>query len=271
VAAAVSYDATAKQVTLDPSADLAAGVTYTATVVGGSAGVKDLAGNALAQSKTWTFTTASGTQPPPPSGTVAADTFTRTISGGWGAANTGGTWTLSTASAFSVGSGVGSVTVPGGSVQRLAYLGSTSVRDVDIKVDTTFGSISSGAHLQYVLARRQSAGTYLRIGLVAGGGKLLLRGQTNTGSALFADADTGLGFAAGTAYSLRVQLQGASPTTIRARAWKTGTTEPTSWKVQTTSSSGPQTAGNIGVRQLNTSSTTTTIKTDNLTAATIAP
>ena len=270
VAATVSYDATSKQATLNPSSDLAAGVTYTATVVGGSSGVKDLAGNALAQSKTWTFTTASATQPPP-TGAVAADTFARTITGGWGSADTGGAWTLSTASAYSVASGVGSVAVPGGSVQRLAYLGSTSVRDVDIKVDTTFGTISSGSHLQYVLARRQSTGTYLRLGLVAGGGKLLIRGQTSAGSNLFADTDTGLGFAAGTSYSLRVQLSGASPTTIRMRAWKTGTTEPTTWKVQTTSSSGPQTAGAIGLRQLNTGSTATTIKTDNLAAATLAP
>jgi hypothetical protein len=33
--------------------------------------------------------------------------------------------------------------VPANAVQRLAYLGSTSVRDVDIKVDTTFGAVSS--------------------------------------------------------------------------------------------------------------------------------
>lgn len=55
VPAAVSYDSTNNVATLNPGADLAAGTTYTATIDG----VKDVAGNALASPKTWTFTTAS--------------------------------------------------------------------------------------------------------------------------------------------------------------------------------------------------------------------
>jgi hypothetical protein len=58
VAATVGYDATAKNATLNPSADLEAGATYTATIKGGANGVKDLAGNALATDKTWSFSTA---------------------------------------------------------------------------------------------------------------------------------------------------------------------------------------------------------------------
>src|SRR5215208_1337452 len=56
VAAAVSYDSAAKKAVLNPSADLDANATYTATVKGGTGGVKDLAGNALAADKTWSFT-----------------------------------------------------------------------------------------------------------------------------------------------------------------------------------------------------------------------
>ena len=66
VPATVTYDATAKTATLDPSADLAAGTTYAATLTGGSAGVKDVAGNALAADVTWTFTTAVPAPPPAP-------------------------------------------------------------------------------------------------------------------------------------------------------------------------------------------------------------
>jgi hypothetical protein len=61
IAASVSYDPTTRTATLDPSTDLVAGSTYTATVVGGSAGVKDVAGNALPASVSWSFTTAAGT------------------------------------------------------------------------------------------------------------------------------------------------------------------------------------------------------------------
>ncbi|PTT63522.1 hypothetical protein DBR22_15520, partial [Arthrobacter sp. HMWF013] len=58
VPAAVTYNGTGNVATLDPSADLAAGTTYTATIKGGASGVKDAAGNALASDRTWTFTTA---------------------------------------------------------------------------------------------------------------------------------------------------------------------------------------------------------------------
>ena len=59
VPAAVTYNSTDKVVTLNPDADLVAGTTYTATIKGGTSGVKDVAGNVLASDKTWTFTTAS--------------------------------------------------------------------------------------------------------------------------------------------------------------------------------------------------------------------
>ncbi|WP_251036596.1 Ig-like domain-containing protein [Arthrobacter sp. ISL-28] len=59
VAAAVTYNSTDRVATLNPGADLAAGTTYTATIRGGSSGVKDVAGNALASDRTWTFTTAA--------------------------------------------------------------------------------------------------------------------------------------------------------------------------------------------------------------------
>jgi WD40 repeat protein len=66
VAATVSYDAASNTATLTPSSALAASSTYTATVKGGTNGVKDLAGNALASDFVWSFTTgalASCTQP----------------------------------------------------------------------------------------------------------------------------------------------------------------------------------------------------------------
>ncbi len=66
VGAALSYDAATRTATLAPSALLAGATTYTATLRGGSTDprVKDAAGNALAASVTWSFTTAVA--PPPP-------------------------------------------------------------------------------------------------------------------------------------------------------------------------------------------------------------
>ncbi|MEV7572383.1 Ig-like domain-containing protein [Pseudarthrobacter sp. NPDC089323] len=59
VPGAVSLDGTSKVATLDPAGNLTAGTIYTATI---STGAKDLAGNALASAKTWTFT-ADATPP----------------------------------------------------------------------------------------------------------------------------------------------------------------------------------------------------------------
>jgi hypothetical protein len=56
VAATVSYDAGARKVTLTPSAALALGRTYTATV---TTGATDVAGNALAEAKSWSFSTTA--------------------------------------------------------------------------------------------------------------------------------------------------------------------------------------------------------------------
>jgi hypothetical protein len=76
VAAAVSYDPSTNKATLDPNVALEAAKTYTAKVKGGSAGVKDSAGNPLVADKVWSFTTLPprcrptprllGSQSPPP-------------------------------------------------------------------------------------------------------------------------------------------------------------------------------------------------------------
>ena len=56
VAAAVSYNATTRVVTLDPDANLQADTRYTVTLTGGSSGISDLAGNPLV-TVAWSFTT----------------------------------------------------------------------------------------------------------------------------------------------------------------------------------------------------------------------
>ena len=57
MAAAVSYDPTTNKATLDPTEDLKAGTTYTATVKGGLSGVRDVTGHAMTADTTWSFTT----------------------------------------------------------------------------------------------------------------------------------------------------------------------------------------------------------------------
>jgi hypothetical protein len=63
VSASVSYNASTRVVTLTPASSLASATTYTVRVTGGSSGVKDLAGNALASTQSWNFTTGTAFAP----------------------------------------------------------------------------------------------------------------------------------------------------------------------------------------------------------------
>jgi hypothetical protein len=74
VTAQVSYDSASRKATLNPEANLEPGVLYTATVKGSANGVKDAAGNPLAQDKSWSFTTSAATPSVTQSFTSAADT-----------------------------------------------------------------------------------------------------------------------------------------------------------------------------------------------------
>jgi Bacterial Ig-like domain len=72
VEAAITYDADTRRAILTPNVLLDEDTTYTATLRGTSTGVKDLAGNALANDFSWSFTTIAG--PPPSVGdTTVAD------------------------------------------------------------------------------------------------------------------------------------------------------------------------------------------------------
>ena len=77
VAAAFSYDGPTRTARLTPSASLAAATTYTALIVSGPSGVRDVAGNPLAANHSWTFTTSS--TPPPPTGVIARESIATVV------------------------------------------------------------------------------------------------------------------------------------------------------------------------------------------------
>ena len=94
VAATVGYDAATNRATLTPDAELAPSTTYTATLKGGAGGVKDRAGNALAQEKVWSFSTVAPADTTPPTVTI----------------DSGPSWTVSTDSAtFAFSSEAGAI------------------------------------------------------------------------------------------------------------------------------------------------------------------
>lgn len=85
LAATVTYNGDTRTATLTPSAELQPGTVYTARLVSGASGVKDLAGNVMLADVTWSFTSISIN--PPPSGTsYVSDLTWIAMTNGWGSA-----------------------------------------------------------------------------------------------------------------------------------------------------------------------------------------
>jgi hypothetical protein len=78
IAGTVTYYASLHEAALSPTGGLHANTSYVATFKGGSGGIKDLAGNALAADYVWSFTTTPGPTPTPTSTPSVTPTSTST-------------------------------------------------------------------------------------------------------------------------------------------------------------------------------------------------
>jgi hypothetical protein len=222
-----------------------------------SSGTASLGFNVL-----WAAALTPSPPPPPPSGftcaasSLACDTYARTASGGWGTADVGGSWSiLDTPSAWSVSPGSGSVSEAAGASAR-GYLSAVSARDVEVLTQVVLPMSTQSTCDAFVLGRftAGSSPTYFRVGVVQGPSNpfVTIRAQRGDGSYLSTDVSTGIPASAGIKLWLRVQFQGASPTSIRAHAWQDGTAEPSFWMFSTTDSTPSlQRAGAVGVRVRN--------------------
>jgi hypothetical protein len=202
-----------------------------------------------------------------PAGTVVARDSFGGDGAGWGTADTGGAWVVvsGSTSAFTRSGSQALLSSPM-TVSMAAILG-VLVRDVDATVTLSMPDVSGSGNLYgYMLLRRASSSSNMRVGLyLTPAGDIVIRGQDAAGQYLFPDVATGLTSAGGEALRLRVLVTGSSPTTIRVRAWKASASEPSAWAVTSTSSlSGIQGAGAIGLRTINYSSAGRSVVFDDL-------
>lgn len=203
--------------------------------------------------------------PPPPDDEFASDDFSRTVTTGWGTAPVGGTWTGSTTGA-AVGSGIATTTHTPGITRRL-LLPAVSTTTSDTRVSLSVGTTTTGGGARVGVVGRQVGNNFYqaRVLFQANGscGLQLLEGS----SAVLANTTvSGAGCAGGQSVELRVQTTGINPTTARARIWATGSAEPSTWQLSTTSSTPAlQSAGSIGVESYLSSSATSavTVRYDN--------
>jgi hypothetical protein len=194
-------------------------------------------------------TTPSPTATPTstPTNALMRDTFSRSLTRGWGSAEVGGQWFLrsidgttltdATGSA-SVSSGRGSATVSttGGSRFFTAVSGPASAADYEV-----VGTLATGppGSLIGLVGRAGATGSYL---VWISTGQTHLRITTGAVTGPLGTGTLSGPVAANTDYTLRFQLQGTS---LRARAWQTGTPEPPDWQV--TATDAHVAAGRAGV------------------------
>ncbi|MHA7277747.1 PKD domain-containing protein [Arthrobacter sp. Hz1] len=179
--------------------------------------------------------------PPAGAGVLAADTFGRTIASGFGTAEQGGAWTLGgAASLFSVAAGVGSIRIGSAGSGPGAYLNSVSSASSESSVKFGVDKVGSGGGtFVYLVGRKVSTAEYRGKVWVSSTGTVTLdatRVVNGVLTTLATRSVTGLRLAAGEQLQVRLQVTGTSPTTIRAKVWKVGTTEPVAWMVSATDS-----------------------------------
>jgi len=197
----------------------------------------------------------TGSPPPPPPPTYATDQFTRTLSNGWGSASSGGSYTLEGNSAnFSVGNGAGNMVLQGANFNRAAVLGATSARDVDMRFRVRLDKVPAGGSIYaYGIVRQSGTSAYQPKLIVTAGGAMRLHcGVVINGveSSVAPAVTLNLpNYVANSWVWVRAQVTGASPTTIRIKAWLDGAAEPGAWAFTATESSAAvQSAGAMGLR-----------------------
>ncbi|WP_030248063.1 hypothetical protein [Streptomyces sp. NRRL S-455] len=189
--------------------------------------------------------------------TWATDSFNRTVTDGWGTADTGQSWTsfYGVPSDFSVSSGVGRHVLSTSNTDRYTVL-SPYVEDVDLAVDFSMDQRpANNHHFVFLFARLTSESYYytrLQIPQDGSLSSLSVRKYASYEGETALAVSFPLALSPATWYRLRFRLTGQ---TLRAKVWDPAGPEP-GWQVNATVTTGlPLTEpGPVGVRT-NTSST----------------
>jgi hypothetical protein len=184
----------------------------------------------------------------------ATDAFTRVVATGWGTADLGGAWTTGAASLFAVNGSVGTMRLTPGSGPSI-YLNGVSSNNTDVQVSVSTDKVATGGGIYAnVTARRiAAAGEYRAKARLTPTGAIALSivSVSTTGVETTLKSEVviaGLTVTPGTQFRIRFQATGTSPTTLRAKVWKVGTTEPAAWAVSITdTTAGLQAAGSVGI------------------------
>lgn len=180
---------------------------------------------------------------------VAEDAFTRTVSNGWGTADSGQTWTTDggSASAYAVAGGTGRHILPPNLFH--ATLVPVTAPDVDLRVDFSLSALPVGdsAYVFPVIRYADTTHMYMaRVQIVAGGGMFLtLRRRDGSETQIGSAYTTGLTYTAGAWYTVRLAMTGS---TLTGKVWLRSGPEP-DWQIIATDTALTG-AASVGVRTL---------------------
>ena len=190
---------------------------------------------------------------PPTDTPFAQDAFGRTVAGGFGSAQTGGAWTVSGGSAsFAVNGSKGVITIPSAGAARSALLSAVSSDDTDITADVSMDKAATGGGTFVALIGRSvnTSNNYrakIRLNPTAGLKVEVTKVVSGAESIVASTTVPGITYAAGDSFTIRFQVTGSGTTSLKAKAWRTGTTEPAAWTVQATDTTAAlQVKGGVG-------------------------
>ena len=186
---------------------------------------------------------------------IAADTFARTTTNGWGTAETGGSWTPAPSGNLSTAAGTGRLRIATAGTGPSANLAGVSAANVDGLLDFTADKVATGGGLYVNLAvRRIGTQEYrAKVRLVADGSvQLILTRLSGTAeTTLGSTSVSGVAFAPGTMLRTRFLVRSSSSTTtaLSAKIWIAGSAEPAAFQLsRNDSTAGLQGAGSFGIQ-----------------------
>jgi hypothetical protein len=200
----------------------------------------------------------------PPAGVLASDAFGRSVTGGLGAADVGGSWTVAAgAPRQSVTPGVAELALPGAGNNTGSFLTGVSSTSTDVRTSFSLSSMPTGSGTYvYVTGRRVGAGAEykVRVRVQADGQIGLTLERLSGGTAAWPGGEVmvpGVTYAAGSTVNVRVQVSGTGTTQITGKVW-TGATEPAAPQLtRTDTTAGLQAAGGVGLAAYRPTSVTT--------------
>ena len=200
------------------------------------------------------------------SSTIATDAFARTVANAWGSADAGGAWTMSgAASLFSSNGSAGQMRLTAAGAGPSGFLNAVAAADLAGSVDIAIDKVPTGSGFQGNAIVRRGAGTgttvsdyRIKLRLLPTSTSIQIsKVVNNVETTLSTQTVTGLTYAAGDVIRLSFKVAGTGTTTLNAKAWKVGTTEPAGWRSTVTDSDAAlQRPGSFGLQGYLTSSTT---------------